>query len=71
MHQGSVFDAISARIAEEVGFEIGVFADSVGSFFVLGNPVLTLLTVTELTQQAYRVNRAGKRPLMLVDADRG
>jgi len=70
LHPGSVFDAISARIAEEVGFEVGMFAGSIGSFSVLGNPDLILLTLTEFAQQAYRINRAGKLPLM-VDADHG
>ena len=68
IHPGSVFDAISARIAEELGFEIGMFAGSIGSFSVLGNPDLILLTLTEFAQQTYRINRAGKLPLM-VDAD--
>jgi oxaloacetate decarboxylase len=70
IHPGSVFDAISARIAEELGFEIGMFAGSIGSFTVLGNPDLILLTLTEFADQAYRINRAGKLPLM-VDADHG
>src|SRR6201996_1728826 len=70
IHPGSVFDAISARIAEELGFEIGMFAGSIGSFAVLGNPDLILLTLSEFAQQAYRINRAGKLPLM-VDADHG
>ena len=70
IHPGSVFDAISARIAEELGFEIGMFAGSIGSFSVLGNPDLILLTLTEFAQQTYRINRAGKLPL-LVDADHG
>jgi carboxyvinyl-carboxyphosphonate phosphorylmutase len=70
IHPGSVFDAISARIAEELGFEVGMFAGSIGSFAVLGNPDLILLTLTEFAAQAYRINRAGKLPLM-VDADHG
>ena len=70
LHPGSVFDAISARIAEDVGFEVGMFAGSIGSFSVLGNPDLILLTLTEFAAQAYRINRAGKLPLM-VDADHG
>jgi len=70
IHPGSVFDAISARIAEELGFEVGMFAGSIGSFTVLGNPDLILLTLTEFAAQAYRINRAGKLPLM-VDADHG
>jgi oxaloacetate decarboxylase len=69
-HPGSVHDAISARIAEELGFEIGMFAGSIGSFAVLGAPDLIVLTLTEFAAQAYRINRAGKLPLM-VDADHG
>ena len=70
LHPGSVFDAISARIAEELGFEVGMFAGSIGSFSVLGAPDLIVLTLTEFAAQAYRINRAGKLPLM-VDADHG
>lgn len=70
LHPGSVFDAISARIAEELGFEVGMFAGSIGSFTVLGAPDLIVLTLTEFAAQAYRINRAGKLPLM-VDADHG
>jgi carboxyvinyl-carboxyphosphonate phosphorylmutase len=70
IHPGSVFDPISARIAEELGFEIGMFAGSIASFTVLGAPDLIVLTLTEFAQQAYRINRAGKLPLM-VDADHG
>jgi carboxyvinyl-carboxyphosphonate phosphorylmutase len=70
IHPGSVFDAISARIAEELGFEIGMFAGSIASFTVLGAPDLIVLTLTEFAAQAYRINRAGKLPLM-VDADHG
>lgn len=70
IHPGSVYDAISARIAEELGFEVGMFAGSIASFTVLGAPDLIVLTLTEFAQQAYRINRAGKLPLM-VDADHG
>ena len=70
IHPGSVYDAISARIAEEIGFEVGMFAGSIGSFAVLGAPDLIVLTLTEFAAQAYRINRAGKLPLM-VDADHG
>ena len=36
VHPGSVFDAMSARIAEDLGFEIGMFAGSTASLAVLG-----------------------------------
>src|ERR1700680_4559906 len=70
VHPGSVFDAISARIAEDLGFEVGMFAGSIGSLTVLGAPDIVMLTLTEFAAQAYRINRAGKLPL-LVDADHG
>jgi len=70
IHPGSVHDPISARIAEDLGFEAGMFAGSVASLAVLGAPDIVVLTLTEFAEQAYRINRAGKLPL-LVDADHG
>jgi len=70
VHPGSVFDPISARIAEDIGFEVGMFAGSVASMTVLGAPDLIVLTLSEFAAQAYRINRAGGLPL-LVDADHG
>src|SRR5271170_1979161 len=70
VHPGSVYDAISARIAEDLGFEVGMFAGSIGSLSVLGAPDIIVLTLSEFAAQAYRINRAGKLPLM-VDADHG
>ena len=70
VHPGSVFDPISARVAEDLGFEVGMFAGSVASMTVLGAPDLIVLTLSELAGQAYRINRAGNLPL-LVDADHG
>ena len=70
VHPASVFDAISARIAEDLGFEIGMFAGSVASLAVLGAPDLIVLTLTEFAGQAYRICRAGNLAL-LVDADHG
>jgi len=70
VHPGSVYDAISARIAEDIGFELGMFAGSVASMAVLGAPDLIVLTLSEFADQAYRINRAGNLALM-VDADHG
>jgi carboxyvinyl-carboxyphosphonate phosphorylmutase len=70
VHPGSVFDPISARIAEDLGFELGMFAGSTASLTVLGAPDLIVLTLSEFAGQAYRINRAGDLPLM-VDADHG
>ncbi|MCH7930503.1 MAG: isocitrate lyase/PEP mutase family protein [Proteobacteria bacterium] len=70
VHPGSVFDPISARIAEDLGFEVGMLAGSIASMTVLGAPDLTVLTLSELAGQAYRICRAGNLPL-LIDADHG
>src|SRR5208282_1091129 len=70
VHPGSVFDPISARIAEDIGFETGMFAGSIASFTVLGAPDLVVLTLTEFAEQIRRITRAGGLPL-LVDADHG
>lgn len=70
VHPGSVYDAISARIAEDLGFEIGMFSGSVGSMAVLGAPDLVVLTLSEFAAQAYRICRAGNLAL-LVDSDHG
>jgi carboxyvinyl-carboxyphosphonate phosphorylmutase len=70
VYPGSVFDPISARIAEELGFEVGMFAGSVASMTVLGAPDLIVLTLTEFAEQAHRICRAGNLPL-LCDADHG
>ena len=45
VHPGSVFDPISARIAEDLGFEVGMFAGSIASMTVLGVPDLIVLTL--------------------------
>ena len=70
VHPGSVYDAISARIAEDLGFEVGMFSGSVGSMAVLGAPDLVVLTLSEFAAQANRICRAGNLAL-LVDADHG
>lgn len=70
VHPASVHDPISARIAEGLGFELGMLAGSVASLAVLGAPDLILLTLTEFAEQARRICRAGTLPL-LCDADHG
>jgi oxaloacetate decarboxylase len=67
---GSVYDAISIRIAEDLGFEVGMFGGSVASLAVLGDPDITLITLTELAEQMRRMSRAAALPV-LVDADHG
>jgi carboxyvinyl-carboxyphosphonate phosphorylmutase len=67
---GSVYDATSIRIAEDLGFELGMFGGSVASLAVLGDPDITLITLTELAEQMRRMSRAAALPV-LVDADHG
>jgi oxaloacetate decarboxylase len=67
---GSVYDATSIRIAEDLGFEVGMFGGSVASLAVLGDPDVALITLTELAEQMRRMSRAAALPVM-VDADHG
>lgn len=71
VHPGSVHDAISARIAEDLGFELGMFAGSVASLAVLGAPDIVVLTLTEFAEQARRICRGAPSLPLLVDADHG
>lgn len=70
VHPASVFDAMSARIAASLGFEVGMFAGSIGSATVLGAPDLVVLTLSEFADQIRRITRGSDIPLM-VDADHG
>jgi carboxyvinyl-carboxyphosphonate phosphorylmutase len=70
IHPGSVYDAISIRIAEDLGFEIGMFGGSVASLAVLGDPDVALITLTELAEQMRRMSRSASLPVV-VDADHG
>ena len=67
---GSVYDATSIRIAEDLGFQVGMFGGSVASLAVLGDPDIALITLTELAEQMRRMSRAASLPV-LVDADHG
>src|SRR6202011_2885568 len=67
---GSVYDAISIRIAHDLGFQVGMFGGSVASLAVLGDPDIALITLTELAEQMRRMSRAAALPV-LVDADHG
>jgi carboxyvinyl-carboxyphosphonate phosphorylmutase len=66
----SVHDPISARIAQELGFEMGMFAGSVASLTVLGAPDVILLTLSEFADQARRITRGNSLPIFC-DADHG
>jgi len=70
VYPGSVYDAISARIAEDLGYEVGMIGGSVASLAVLGAPDHIVMTLTELAEQVRRTCRAGELPV-IVDADHG
>jgi len=67
---GSVYDPVSARIAEDLGFELGMLGGSTASLTVLGDPDLVIISLSELAETVRRITRAGNLPLM-VDADHG
>ncbi|MBI3968470.1 MAG: isocitrate lyase/phosphoenolpyruvate mutase family protein, partial [Chloroflexi bacterium] len=66
----SVYDPLSARVAESVGYEIGMLAGSVASNTTLAAPDLIVLTLTEFADQVRRMMRVSSLSL-LVDADHG
>jgi carboxyvinyl-carboxyphosphonate phosphorylmutase len=70
LYPASVFDPISARLAEDIGFETMMMAGSIASQTVLGAPDLILLTLSEFADLALRINRATDLPMM-ADADHG
>lgn len=70
VYPASVYDPMTARLAADLGYEIGMFSGSVASLTILGAPDLVVLTLSEFVSQALRINRAGNLPLM-VDADHG
>ena len=70
VHPASVHDPLSGRIAQDLGFEVGMFAGSTASLTVLGAPDLITLTLSEFAEQAHRIMRAADLSLMC-DADHG
>jgi oxaloacetate decarboxylase len=70
LYPASVFDPLSARIAESVGFELGLLSGSVSSMTILAAPDVAVLTLTELADQIRRIMRVCDLSL-LVDADHG
>ena len=66
----SVYDALSARVAAAVGYQIGMLAGSVASNTTLAAPDLIVLTLTEFADQVRRIMRASNLSLV-VDADHG
>ena len=70
VHPASIYDPMSARMAESLGFELGMFAGSIASATVLGAPDIVVLTLSEFAEQVRRIARASDLSF-LVDADHG
>jgi oxaloacetate decarboxylase len=70
IYPGSVYDPVSARIAADLGFEVGMLGGSTASLTVLGDPDLVIISLSELAETVRRITRAAELPLM-VDADHG
>ncbi|MFJ4141518.1 oxaloacetate decarboxylase [Pseudomonas sp. NPDC089734] len=69
-HTASVFDPMSARIAADLGFEVGILGGSVASLQVLAAPDFALITLSEFVEQATRIGRVAELPF-IADADHG
>jgi len=69
-HTASVFDPMSARIAADLGFEVGILGGSVASLQILAAPDFALITLSEFVEQAVRIGRVARLPV-IADADHG
>ncbi len=69
-HTASVFDPMSARIAGDLGFEVGILGGSVASLQVLAAPDFALISLSEFVEQATRIHRVSRLPV-IADADHG
>ncbi len=66
----TVFDALSARVAQSVGYEVAILSGSVSGNTLLAAPDLVLQTLTEFAGQVRSITRASDLSLVL-DADHG
>src|ERR1700761_1672674 len=66
----SIMDPISARMAEQIGYEALILAGSAAALSMFGGPDEGVLTSTELADLVRRICRAVEIPLF-VDADNG
>ncbi|TPE51256.1 oxaloacetate decarboxylase [Maribrevibacterium harenarium] len=69
-YTASTFDPMSARIAADLGFEVGILGGSVASLQVLAAPDFALITLSEFVEQATRIGRVARLPI-IADADHG
>ena len=66
----TVFDALSARVAQSVGCEVGVLSGSVSANTLIAAPDLGLQTLTEFAHQVRSITRVSDLSLVL-DSDNG
>jgi carboxyvinyl-carboxyphosphonate phosphorylmutase len=66
----SVWDPITARLADDLGYEAALVGGTFMSHAVLAAPDLIVLTLTELAEQVHRCARVSPVPLV-VDGDHG
>lgn len=66
----SIFDPISARLASQAGYTLGMLGGSVASQVSLAAPDVNILTLTELAEMVRRMTRASDISLF-IDADHG
>lgn len=66
----TVYDALSARVAQSVGHQVGVLSGSVSGNTLLAAPDLMLQTLTEFADQVRRITRGSDLSLVL-DSDTG
>lgn len=65
-----IYDPLSARMAEDIGYELGMIPGSDVALSVLGAPDIALVTMSEFVDQVHRMTRATSMPLM-ADGDHG
>lgn len=66
----SVYDPVSARVAEIVGYEIGLVTGNITALSALAAPDLALITLTELADQIRRIMRVCNLSL-IADGEHG
>ena len=66
----TIFNPLSARLAGDVGFKLGIIPGKILALDLLSEPDLMLLTLSELTDTVRRIAKNTEIPL-IVDADNG
>ena len=66
----TIFNPLSARLAGDVGFKLGIIPGKIVALDYLSEPDLMLLTLSELTDTVRRIAKNTAIPL-IVDADNG